>query len=155
MGNICRSPTAEGVFRKKLEQAGLSERVLVDSAGTHAYHVGDPPDARSTAAALKRGYDISEQRARQLSTYDAERFDLVIAMDQQNRHRIVRLFGGDEPSADQRASVRMMLEFANQGPKAEVPDPYTGGPAGFEHVLDLLEEAADGLLEEVKRRLKV
>ena len=98
MGNICRSPTAEAVFRAKVEAAGLADRVTVDSAGTHAYHVGDPPDPRSVAAATTRGYDLSGLRGRQLSTYDAERFDHVLVMDRANLERTVRLFGGASPS---------------------------------------------------------
>lgn len=154
MGNICRSPTAEAVFRAKVKGAGLNQLVDVDSAGTHAYHVGSPPDPRSVAAAAKRGYDLSDLRGRQLSTYDAERFDYVIAMDRANHDRIVSVFGSSEPGDGQRASVRMFLEFAPEAQEVEVPDPYTGGPAGFRHVLDLIEAASDGLLAEIRGRLE-
>lgn len=153
MGNICRSPTAEAVFRAKVEAAGLADRVEVDSAGTHAYHVGDPPDPRSVAAAATRGYDLSGLRGRQLSTCDAERFDHVLVMDRANLERTVRLFGGASPADGQRASVRLFLEFAPGVREVEVPDPYAGGPEGFERVLDLIEAAADGLLAEVRERL--
>ncbi len=153
MGNICRSPTAEAVFRRKVQDAGLEDRVEVDSAGTHAYHVGDPPDRRSIRAAAARGYDMSGLRGRQISTYDAERYDYVLVMDRGNYNRVVREFGSAEPGEGQRASVRMLLDFAPHVPELEVPDPYAGGDAGFEHVLDLVEQAADGLLEEVRGRL--
>lgn len=153
MGNICRSPTAEAVFRHKVREAGLEDLVEVDSAGTHAYHVGDPPDPRSIRAAAARGYDLTDLRGRQISTYDAEFFDYVIVMDRGNYNRVVREFGGAKASAEQRASVRMFLEFAPDRPEVEVPDPYVGGDAGFQLVLDLIEEAADGLLQEVRQRL--
>ncbi len=116
MGNICRSPTAEAVFRAKVEAAGLAESVEIDSAGTHSYNVGDSPDPRSAAAAAERGYDLAGLRGRQLSTYDADRFDYVIAMDRGNFNRIVDLFGGAEPDGDQLGivfgaeAVALMLE---------------------------------------------
>ena len=153
MGNICRSPTAEGVFRKLVEEAGLSSRVEVDSAGTHAYHVGDPPDARSQAAAAARGYDLSGLRGRQLSEYDAEQFDYVLVMDRDNYNRTVGLFGSAEPSDGQRARVRLFMDFAAGRAEVEVPDPYAGGSEGFELVLDMIEEAAGGLLAEISARL--
>lgn len=154
MGNICRSPTAEAVFRAKLAEAGLADLVEVDSAGTHAYHVGDPPDPRSVAAAARRGYAMQNLRARQLSTYDAERFDYVLVMDKGNYNATVRALGGAEPGERQRARVRLLLEFAPGVREVEVPDPYVGGPEGFEHVLDLIEAASDGLLAEVRARLE-
>lgn len=153
MGNICRSPTAEAVFRAKVREAGLESLIQVDSAGTHSYHVGHAPDSRSIAAAAKRGYDMTDLRARQLSTYDAERFDYVIAMDRANYHGIVREFGGAEAAEGERANVRMFLEFADGVAETEVPDPYMGGAEGFEHVLNLIENAADGLLTEVRGRV--
>ena len=153
MGNICRSPTAEGVFRKLVEEAGLSGRVEVDSAGTHAYHVGAPPDARSQAAAAARGYDLGGLRGRQLSEYDAERFDYVVVMDRGNYNRTVGLFGSAEPSDGQRARVRLFMDFAAGRAEVEVPDPYAGGREGFELVLDMIEEAAGGLLAEISARL--
>lgn len=153
MGNICRSPTAEGVFRAKVEEAGLADQVEIDSAGTHAYHVGGAPDPRSVRAAADRGYDLTDQRARQLSTYDAERFDYVIAMDRGNYNRIVREFGSAEAGESQRANVRMFLDFAPGVPEVEVPDPYAGGAEGFEIVLDLIQAASDGLLTVVREKL--
>jgi protein-tyrosine phosphatase len=150
MGNICRSPTAEAVFRRKVEEAGLADVVEVDSAGTHAYHVGDPPDPRSIKSAAARGYDLTQLRGRQISTYDAERFDYVIAMDRGNYNRIVNLFGCAEAGEGQRANVRMFLDYASDVAEVEVPDPYAGGPAGFEHVLDLVEEASEGLIAYIR-----
>jgi len=153
MGNICRSPTAEGVVRKLVEEAGLSGRVEVDSAGTHAYHSGDPPHVRSQAVAAARGYDLSGLRGRQLSEYDAERFDYVVVMDRGNYNRTVGLFGSAEPGDGQRAQVRLFMEFAAGRSEVEVPDPYAGGAEGFELVLDMIEEAASGLLAEIRARL--
>jgi len=147
MGNICRSPTAEAVFRAKVAEAGLSDRVEVDSAGTHAYHVGDPPDPRSVNAAAARGYDLTDLRGRQLSTYDAERFDYVLVMDRGNLNRARSICGGFAEN------VRLLMDFAPGRREREVPDPYTGGPEGFEYVLDLIEDACRGLLEDVRRRL--
>ena len=137
------------MFRAKVREAGLESLIQVDSAGTHSYHVGHPPDSRSTSAAAKRGYDMTDLRARQLSTYDAERFDYVIAMDRANYDHIVREFGSAEAGEGQRARVRMFLEFADGVAETEVPDPYMGGPEGFTHVLDLIEDAAEWLLKEI------
>jgi protein-tyrosine phosphatase len=140
MGNICRSPTAEGVFRQRAEQAGL--RVEVDSAGTHAYHVGEPPDLRSQQHALRRGYDLSGQRARQVAQDDFENFDLILAMDGRN----LSLLRQQCPTA-KRHKVRLLLSSGTLMPDGEVPDPYYGGDAGFEQVLDLIEDASDGLIK--------
>jgi len=147
MGNICRSPTAEGVFSRMVEEAGLAERVVVDSAGTHDYHVGEPPDGRAQAAAARRGYDLSPLRARKLGRDDCRRYDYVLVMDRGNLNRARTIFGGACPH------VRLLMDFAPGRPEREVPDPYTGGPEGFEHVLDLIEEACRGLLEDVRARL--
>ena len=143
MGNICRSPTAEGVFRRLLEEAGVS--VDVDSAGTHAYHIGNPPDRRSQAAAAARGVDLSPLRARQVHASDYERFDLILAMDSDN----LEILQGAAP-AGCRASVRLFLEYAPDARVTDVPDPYYGGEAGFERVLDLVEEASRGLLASLR-----
>jgi protein-tyrosine phosphatase len=148
MGNICRSPTAEGVFRHMVLQAGLSDRVRIDSAGTHNYHPGSPPDERSTAHALRRGYDLSAQRARKVRDLDFEEFDLILAMDWDN----LALLEDDCPPAHAR-KVKRFMEYAPHLTHSVVPDPYLGGPAGFEEVLDLVEQAAKGLLEHVKWRL--
>lgn len=141
MGNICRSPTAEGVFRHHVLEAGLSERILVDSAGTHAYHVGDPPDRRANAAARRRGVSLGGIRARRVSDEDFERFDYIIAMDEDN---VARLKHQSRP--EYHSKVKLFLEFSSSKER-EVPDPYYGGAAGFERVLDLVEDASRGFLE--------
>lgn len=147
-GNICRSPTAEGVLRHRLRQAGLAERVHVDSAGTHDYHVGSPPDERSSHHASLRGYDLSDQRARQVQPADFERFDLILAMD--NGH--MDLLEADCPP-QHRAKLRRMMEFAPPGLADEVADPYYGGKQGFETVLDHIEAACDGVLHFLRGEL--
>ena len=148
MGNICRSPTAEGVFRDIVAKAGLSETIRTDSAGTHDYHIGEPPDPRSIKAAAARGIDISDLRARQVTREDFARFDYVLAMDDVNHRALMQLC-----KADARDCVRMFLDFAVDTGTREVPDPYYGGPDGFEQVLDLCEAASQGLLAQVKARL--
>ena len=148
-GNICRSPTAEGIFRKLVDDAGLSERITVDSAGTHDYHVGEPPDARAVGAAARRGYNLAGLRARKFQREDFQRFDLVLAMDHDNHGVLARLA---QPSGGHR--LRMMMEYASQFQEIEVPDPYYGGPDGFDRVLDMLEDAAQGLLESMRISLK-
>jgi protein-tyrosine phosphatase len=145
MGNICRSPTAEGVMRAKLKAAGLD--VEVDSAGTHGYHVGAPPDERSQAHAGRRGYDLSRLRARKLTAEDFSRFDLVLAMDADNLGYAERLC---PPS--QRHRLRLLLDYAPGAGKRHVPDPYYGGEAGFEEVLDLVEAACEGLIASLRAR---
>ena len=148
MGNICRSPTAEGVLRAKLQAAGLSDRVELDSAGTHDYHVGRAPDARSQRHALQRGYDLSALRARQVGLADLERFDLVLAMDHANLSALHRLH--PEVSPDR---LRLLMSFATRHRADEVPDPYYGEGDGFERVLDYIEDACDGLVEMLKQKL--
>lgn len=148
MGNICRSPTAHGVFRELVRREGLERQVRVDSAGTHAYHVGNPPDQRAQATAEQRGVQLSDLRARQVKPKDFEKFDYVIAMDQDN---LAALQAMCPPGLEER--VRLFLDFAPQRPEREVPDPYYGGRQGFEHVFDLVEEAAQGLLNEIRGRL--
>jgi protein-tyrosine phosphatase len=147
MGNICRSPTAEAVFRQYVENAGLSERVLIDSAGTHDYHVGDPPDARAQQAAHQRGYDMTKLRGRQVRERDFHRFDYVLAMDRTNLSILRQLNPRGGP-----ARLGLFLEYSRHHAEREVPDPYYGGAAGFERVLDLIEDAAQGLLEELRTR---
>lgn len=139
MGNICRSPTAEGVMRARLAAAGLD--VEVDSAGTHGYHVGDPPDERSQAHALRRGYDLGALRARKLEAADFERFDLVLAMDEDNLAQAARLC----PPA-RRERLKLLMDYAPDAGSRIVPDPYYGGADGFERVLDLVEAACDALI---------
>lgn len=147
LGNICRSPTAEGVLRHKLRGAGLEDRVRVDSAGTGDWHVGKAPDSRTRQAAQRRGYDLSALRARQVEVADFQRFDLILAMDQSNLRNLQSL-----RPADAHADLDLYLrryELALD----EVPDPYYGGEDGFEQVLDLIEQASDALLMEIRGRL--
>ena len=147
MGNICRSPTAEGVFREFARRHAPDLELEVDSAGTHDYHVGEPPDPRALTAASRRGLDISSLRARQVDDADFERFDLILAMDRQNYETLL-----ESSPAQYRSRIRLLLEFADDASREEVPDPYYGGTKGFEEVLDLLEDAAAGLLAEVRRQ---
>ena len=146
MGNICRSPTAEAVFRHQVEQAGLAEQILIDSAGTHDYHIGDPPDARTQRAAKLRGYDMSQLRGRQVVAGDFYRFDYVLAMDEANLDILKRLRPRDAQS-----HLGLFLEFAERQTEREVPDPYFGGADGFERVLDMVEDAAAGLLKHIRQ----
>lgn len=146
MGNICRSPTAEGVFTRKVTEAGLISRFRIDSAGTHAYHIGNPPDPRTMQAAKRRGYDLSALRARKVEVADFSRFDYVLAMDEDNLAILERM----KPVASS-SRVGLFMEFAPGYGIREVPDPYYGGPAGFEQVLDMVEAAAEGLLETIRR----
>ena len=147
MGNICRSPTAEGVFRKLVQERAPHLQVVIDSAGTHDYHVGEPPDRRAIAAAARRGVDLTGLRARMVQESDFEAFDLVVAMDRLNREVLL-----DRSPEELRQRVRLMLEFAPAADDEDVPDPYYGGPVGFERVLDLVEEASNGLLDELLAR---
>lgn len=142
MGNICRSPTAEGVFRRVLARRSPALAIEIDSAGTHDYHTGEPPDARAQAAARRRGIDISGLRARSVVSDDFERFDLILAMDDDNVRELKR-----RVDRDRHERIRLIMEYAPQAARRAVPDPYYGGEQGFEEVLDLLEEAADGLLD--------
>ena len=146
MGNICRSPTADGVLRMKLKRLGRDKSVHVDSAGTHNYHPGSPPDTRSQKHAARRGYDLSALRARQIVDADFEHFDLILAMDWDN----LALVQGLCPP-QHHGKVRRLTEFCQQFDSPVVPDPYYGGDAGFEQVLDLVEDACDGLLLHVKK----
>ena len=144
MGNICRSPTAEGVFRRLVEERVPHLALEIDSAGTHDYHVGEPPDTRAIAAASRRGIDLRNLRARQVIDQDFERFDLIVAMDRLNREVLL-----DRAPLEYHGRIRLFMEFAGGSEIEDVPDPYYGGPLGFEQVLDLAEEAAAGLLDEV------
>jgi protein-tyrosine phosphatase len=145
MGNICRSPTAEGVFRDRAEKAGLA--LQVDSAGTHAYHIGEQPDRRSQQHALRRGYDLSVQRARHVADDDFDAFDLILAMDRQNLAALKARCPGAHHH-----KLALFLSFGELDPNGEVPDPYYGGDAGFERVLDLIEDASDGLVRHLESR---
>lgn len=148
MGNICRSPTAHGVFRNLVQQEGLAGAVEIESAGTHAYHVGNPPDRRAQSTATTRGIDMSDLRARQVGEADFERYDYIIAMDQENYISL------SQQCPDEYVNrIYMMMDFAPEMRTREVPDPYYGGAQGFERVFDLVDAASRGLLMEIQQRL--
>ena len=147
MGNICRSPTAEGVFRRLAHERAPHLALEIDSAGTHDYHVGEPPDRRAVSAALRRNIDLSTLRARRVQDEDFESFDLILAMDEEN---LRELHQRATPRHHER--IRLVMDFAPQAQRRAVPDPYYGGAQGFEEVLDLLEEAAEGLLQDLLSR---
>lgn len=147
MGNICRSPTAEAVLRHLAVEAGVIESLSIDSAGTHAYHVGAPPDARSRVAAARRGYSLDAIRARKVIEADFERFDLILAMDRLNLETLRAA-----SNASQHAKLKLFLDYA-RSQESDVPDPYYGGATGFERVLDLVEDASRTLLAEIRRGL--
>jgi protein-tyrosine phosphatase len=146
MGNICRSPTAEGVFRHRVAESNLDLAVTIDSAGTHAYHVGEPPDPRSIRAALKRGIDLSEQRARAVDINDFRRFDYILAMDDGNLDMLEPM----QPEGSI-ARVSLLLDYCAGANTQHVPDPYYGGAGGFDEVLDLLETACDAFIEHLRQ----
>ncbi len=148
MGNICRSPTAEGVFRKLLAAEGLEGRIVVDSAGTHDYHVGRPPDRRTCHAAALRGYDLGGLRARRVLAGDFAEFDYVLAMDRENLTELERI-----APVEHHGKIRLFMEFAATRTGEDVPDPYFGGSRAFGLVLDLVEVGAHGLLDELKKKL--
>lgn len=148
MGNICRSPTAHGVFRDLVKKAGLTQRIEIDSAGTHAYHVGKPPDRRACETALKRGVDLSDLRARCAQPEDFREFDYVIAMDQDNVEHLAAIC-----PAGMEQKLRLFMEFAPASGVREVPDPYYGGQHGFDQVFDLVESASQGLLDDLSGQL--
>jgi len=147
MGNICRSPTAEGAFRKLVEQQGLASAIHIDSAGTHAYHVGEAPDRRAQTAASNRQIDISMLRGRKFIASDFHDYDYVLAMDRDNFSDMQALNPGDG-----KAELALMLDYASRFSEREVPDPYYGGKNGFEFVLDLIEDASAGLLQHIRRQ---
>jgi low molecular weight protein-tyrosine phosphatase len=150
MGNICRSPTAEGVFRHAVASAGLEQKILVDSAGTHGYHLGHPPDRRAQLAATQRGYDLANLRARQVTGQDFVESDYILAMDLDNLSELRRL-----APAQHHGKLSLFMEYGRARPGEEVPDPYYGGAQGFELVLDMAEDAAAGLLQHIKKKLGV
>jgi protein-tyrosine phosphatase len=148
MGNICRSPTAEGVFKAVVAGQGLADRIDSDSAGTHGYHIGSPPDRRAITAAKARGYDLTPLRARRVEAADFAAFDLVLAMDLENRAALQRLC-----PAIHKDRLKLFLDFAPHLEEREVPDPYYGGHDGFEHVLDLAEAGSEGLIAAIRASL--
>ena len=145
LGNICRSPSAEGVFRALVEAQGLAETIHIDSAGTGAWHIGQPPDPRAVEAALERGIDLRTLRGRQAKPGDFDRFDYVLAMDRDNYHTLARM-----ATEEQREKLHLFLDFAEGVSETEVPDPYYEG--GFAYVLDLIENASKGLLTHLRGR---
>lgn len=147
LGNICRSPTAEGVFRKYVIDAGLEDRIHIDSAGTHAYHVGEPPDRRAQETAARRGIDLSTLRGRRATTADLDEFDYVLAMDLENYHNLHAI-----AEEHHKPRIQLFLDFAQELEEREVPDPYYGGPSGFDQVLDMIEEASAGLLQAIREK---
>lgn len=149
MGNICRSPTAHGVFRHKMIHSGLANQVQVDSAGTHNYHPGEAPDHRTRRHAVQRGYDLSDLRARQITDADFARHDLILAMDWDNL-----ALAQDQCPPEHAHKLRRLTEFCLRFDSPVVPDPYYGGSQGFEEVLDLVEDACEGLLRHVRRQLQ-
>jgi len=149
MGNICRSPTAEGVLRHLVREAGLEDQIRIDSAGTHGYHVGAPPDDRSCHHASLRGYDLSQLRARKVHAKDFEQFDLLLAMDWENLELLQ-----DQCPPQHKHKLKRLMEFAPPGLSEEVADPYYGGKQGFETVLDHVEAACQGLLQHIRSRLQ-
>jgi len=147
LGNICRSPTAEGVFTKHVEVADLFDKIAIDSAGTHAYHVGENPDPRAQKSALERDIDLSKLRARKAVEDDFNRFDYVLAMDKDNYEYLLSIC----PSGSEH-KLSLFMSYAPHLPVEEVPDPYYGGPKGFKNVLDLIEQASIGLLNHIRQQ---
>ncbi|HEY9667541.1 MAG TPA: low molecular weight protein-tyrosine-phosphatase [Coleofasciculaceae cyanobacterium] len=150
LGNICRSPSAENIMNHLIQQADLSDSIICDSAGTGGYHIGSPPDRRMAAAAKRRGIELRGQ-ARQFQASDFENFDLILAMDRENYWDILSL----DPREKYRDKVKLMCDFATEHNEREVPDPYYGGPEGFDKVIDLLLDACEGLLQHVVKTYKL
>ena len=146
LGNICRSPIAQGIFEDLVRREGLEGEIYIDSAGTHSYHIGQAPDPRAQESARRRGLDLGSQRARRIRPEDCEEFDYVLTMDEENYRSVSAL------CRSRSVVVRSFLDYAPNRSETEVPDPYYGGPEGFEHVMDLVEEASEGLLEEIKKK---
>ena len=148
MGNICRSPTAEVVLRQKLKDGGLGDKVEVDSAATHGYHIGERTDSRSQRFALERGYDLSQHRARKIGWQDFEYFDLILAMDKSNLYNLQR-----SATEAQQGKIKLLMDYAMHFEEAEIPDPYTTLGERFEHVLEMIEDASVGLVDALKEEL--
>ena len=150
LGNICRSPSAEAVMLHQVAQAKLADRIVVDSAGTGDWHIGQPPDERAQRAAKRRGYDLSSLRGRQIAADDFARFDLLIAMDDANAAALAQIC-----PPEHRDKIRLLMEFATRDDSRVVVDPYFGGDEGFERVLDQCEDACEGLLKALRTQLVV
>jgi len=144
MGNICRSPMAEGMFRKAINEAGLDRNVAADSAGTHAYHIGDAPDLRAQQAVRRRGADISQLRGRKVADEDFDAFDYILVMDGDNFNKLI-----ERAPVHHHGKIRRLLSFSRKYPNLDVVDPYYGGPHGFEENLDMIEDAVQGLIREI------
>lgn len=150
LGNICRSPTAHGLFQNKVDQSGLSEHIIVDSAGTGGWHAGSAPDERAQSTARERGYDISHLKARQVVQGDFEKFDFILAMDRDNLQHLLSL----KPK-DYKGSIGLFLDIANIDKNQEVPDPYYGGQAQFDTAIKLIEDASEGLLKKIRQQYEL
>ncbi len=148
MSNICRSPTAEGVLKHYIKINGLGNKVEVDSAGTHGFHVGEPPDTRTQRAAMARGYNLSQMRARRVAPQDIEYFDLILAMDRNNVEALKRL-----ARPELQGRIKLFMDYAQNFDDDEVPDPFYGLGHGFDLVIDMVEDAAAGVIDELKRKL--
>ncbi|MFZ2267027.1 MAG: low molecular weight protein-tyrosine-phosphatase [Azonexus sp.] len=148
MGNICRSPTAEGVLRQFIKINNLGDVVEVDSAGTHGYHVGEAPDSRTQRAAAMRGYNLSQLRARKVARQDLDYFDLILAMDKSNLDNLQRM-----AAPEQQEKVKLFMDYAKNFDDNEVPDPYYGLGHGFDLILDMVEDASQGLINEIKQKV--
>ncbi len=149
LGNICRSPSAEGMLRRRLEQEGLQEQVFIDSAGMHDFHAGSEPDIRAIQAAMSRGYSLDGLLARKVAAEDFSRFDLILGMDFSHKQALERI----KPKKSS-ARIALLLDYAKNPPQREVPDPYYGGAADFEYALDLIEAGVEGLIDHIRRRIK-
>ncbi|MGB3610398.1 MAG: low molecular weight protein-tyrosine-phosphatase [Cellvibrio sp.] len=147
LGNICRSPTAEGIFRKVVTDARMHDQIIIDSAGTGGWHIGKAPDSRTVSAAKKRGYDLSNLRARQVNVSDFDEFDFILAMDNANLRDLKAMAPGHY-----QGHLGLFLDFAGNAQHREVPDPYYGEAEGFDLVLDLVEDASAGLLSQLQQR---
>ena len=145
LGNICRSPSAEGVFRHCVENSDLQLNVKIDSAGTANYHSGDPPDSRAISVAASRGINLKNLRARQIRRSDFQQFDYIIAMDRHNYSDLISL-----APRDHHCRIQLFLDFTDNWSEREIPDPYYGGPQGFERAFDMINDASKGLIKDIK-----
>jgi protein-tyrosine phosphatase len=147
MGNICRSPTAHGVFRKLVEDEGYADDIYIESSGTHAYHIGEPPDSRAQQTAHERGINLSDLRGQRIKSSDFAEFDYLLPMDQDNYEILL-----SSSPKEHHGKIKMFLSFAPTLTSREVPDPYYGGPSGFDQVFDMVEAGSRGLLDDIKEK---